>query len=661
MENKWGRDESYNWPSDKPAGMIAALVIALAAMSAGAFWNYEQWSPLQRYWLTQYLWANWTGNVNSNARLLSIVDGGGTPHWPTDDDVQPGQTQTTDGKTIPLELTESAALRGGKLVLLPKRRWQTAWVKSTLSDLVYRQQTPAELGHDLIRWPAFGALGVFVIGFLFSLPKDAARRHTVRYGRRLRGPELVSVRQFNRRNRPHGVAFRLERRWPERVLNMARMLRFAQGIESHHLLAIGDTGSGKSALIRQILMHVEESGETAVVYDPAQEFTPQFFNPERGDVKLNPCDLAMPFWSPGDEVRDGAEALTIAASLFPDRPHDANSFFVETPREIFAHLLKFRPSPQDLIFWMSHPEEIDRRLEGTEYAPMISREAPAQRNGVLASLNRVASALKLLPAEHETKQRWNTIDWSQQRKGWIFLTSTPETRKALLPLTSLWLDTLILRLMNQGQPASRRVWFVLDELASLQKLPQLETALTENRKSNNPVVIGLQGKAQLETIYGHIAETMLSMLSTKIFLRTSEPRAADWISRAIGEVEIEQLRESRTQNVGPGQRESKSYQLERRVEPLVMASEIAGLPDRHGYIKSGNLVARFHFPYLELPVREPKLIMRKSAIALPLSVVPAPPEEHKAQRKIEPQQQQERNEQQQIGSRGANPGEQFFE
>jgi hypothetical protein len=53
--------------------------------------------------------------------------------------------------------------------------------------------------------------------------------------------------------------------------------------------------------------------------------------------------------------------------------------------------------------------------------------------------------------------------------------------------------------------------------------------------------------------------------------------------------------------------------------------------------------------------------MRKSAIALPLSVVPAPPEEHKAQRKIEPQQQQERNEQQQIGSRGANPGEQFFE
>jgi len=42
------------------------------------------------------------------------------------------------------------------------------------------------------------------------------------------------------------------------------------------------------------------------------------------------------------------------------------------------------------------------------------------------------------------------------------------------------------------------VWFVLDELASLQKLPQLHTAITENRKSRNPIVLGFQGKAQLE-------------------------------------------------------------------------------------------------------------------------------------------------------------------
>src|SRR5438093_712328 len=58
-------------------------------------------------------------------------------------------------------------------------------------------------------------------------------------------------------------------------------------------------------------------------------------------------------------------------------------------------------------------------------------------------------------------------------RGWLFLTSTPETRTRLVPLTSLWLDTLVLRLMNPGRKSDRAVWFVLDELASLQRLPQL--------------------------------------------------------------------------------------------------------------------------------------------------------------------------------------------
>jgi type IV secretory pathway TraG/TraD family ATPase VirD4 len=39
---------------------------------------------------------------------------------------------------------------------------------------------------------------------------------------------------------------------------------------------------------------------------------------------------------------------------------------------------------------------------------------------------------------------------------------------------------------------------VLDELASLNKLPQLHTAVTENRKYGNPVVLGFQGRSQME-------------------------------------------------------------------------------------------------------------------------------------------------------------------
>jgi hypothetical protein len=178
-----------------------------------------------------------------------------------------------------------------------------------------------------------------------------------------------------------------------------------------------------------------------------------------------------------------------------------------------------------------------------------------------------------------------------------------------VPLTSLWLDMLVLRLMNRGQPGHRAVWFVLDELASLQRLPQLHTAVTENRKSNNPVVLGFQGRSQVEARYGHDAEAMLSQPATKIFLRTSEPHAAKWISDAIGEIEIERMRESRSKGTY-GQR---SFGLERQVEPLVMPSEISGLPSLRGYLKLENLVVRLHFPFVDVPARHPAFVERRVA------------------------------------------------
>jgi type IV secretory pathway TraG/TraD family ATPase VirD4 len=177
----------------------------------------------------------------------------------------------------------------------------------------------------------------------------------------------------------------------------------------------------------------------------------------------------------------------------------------------------------------------------------------------------------------------------------------------LLPLISLWLDLLVLRLLTEPRLDQRPAWFVIDELASLQRLPQLHTAITENRKSNNPLILGFQGRSQLEARYGADAEAMLSQPATKIFLRTSEPRAAKWVSEAIGEVEFERLRETRFE----GNRAGKNFAFDRQTEPLVMASEISGLEDLRAYLKYGNYVTRFSFPYIETETRHKAFIERE--------------------------------------------------
>ena len=315
--------------------------------------------------------------------------------------------------------------------------------------------------------------------------------------------------------------------------------------ESQHFLMLGDSGAGKSSLIRQLLMQIQNRGQTAVVYDPAREYLPQFYNPERGDVVLNPLDTRMPYWNPADEILNPLEAEAIAKSLFPEREH-TNPFFIDSPRKILAHLLLYRPTPQELCQWIAHADpEIDSRIVGTQFELVLSKKSPNQRDGVLGMLEKPASAFRLIPSP-EGRRHWTATSWAEKRAGWVFVTSTPPTRDALKPLISLWLDFIILRLTSQTDYTQPPAWVIVDEVASLETLPNLPMALAEARKSNTRMVLGLQGRSQMEENYGKGAEAMLSQPRTKFFLRTGEPQAAEWISKCIGEVDIEHLREGRT-------------------------------------------------------------------------------------------------------------------
>jgi type IV secretory pathway TraG/TraD family ATPase VirD4 len=517
------------------------------------------------------------------------------------------------------DLSDPAVGVGKETQAKVKLEWErgtynNAELREWLERAIYGGQSPW-----LLLWAATWKVGagVLVVGLALAIPRDRQRRRMRKYGRRTKGPELATAAQFNRANPSNGIGFLTKERRTliEFLLQReGKMVRVPRERESSHFLMIGDTGAGKSSLIRQILMQVEERGETAIVYDPALEYTPQFYEPGRGDVILNPLDARMPYWSPCDEVRHEAEAEGLAAALFKDDPR-TNPFFVMVPRQIFAHLLIEQPkrTPQELLAILRDERELSKRLKDTEHAAAIYPDAGPQRGGMIATLNSVSNALKLLPRKEEAKTSWTATEWAGQRQGWLFVTSPPEFRERLRPLISMWLDMLVLRLMNQGRPGVRPVWLILDELQSLHALPQLHTAITESRKVKNPVVLGFQGRSQLEELYGRKAEAMLSQPATKIFLRTDEANSAKWISQTIGEVEIERLRESRTEGHFPHKgRNSRNYQLDRQTEPLVMPSEIAGLPDLHGYLKSGNLVVPLSFPYIELPQKQSSFLAREN-------------------------------------------------
>jgi type IV secretory pathway TraG/TraD family ATPase VirD4 len=600
MATQWGRKESIIWPPHAPVMSYSALAVALLCTCL-FIWQRLHFSlpPLQKSYIIEYMRAEVGAAVHMHGtyRLLYLGGEKVKTRLALPVDFASGRMTLPDGRAVPFALSELARTQGYRFPFRgPAQKLADASMYRWLRYAIFDGKVP---------------FGVFTISFIeggvcllamlwFSIPMDIERFKQMKYGRVLRGPLMLSPKEFNKAQKGDGIGFK--------TTESEKMMRIPLRKEAQHLQLMGDTGVGKTQLIMQCLRQIRQRGDSAIVYDPACEYIQRFYDAGRGDIVLNPLDDRCPYWGPAQEMESNAEADAIAASLYQPATADKDEFFHQTPAQIFAHLLKLGPTPHQLAEWMASETELMKRVQGTEMAFYIDRKAGPQRAGVLSSLGLVAKCFRLLPQKDEKRPVWNARTWTKKRQGWIFITSRPPERETLRPLHSLWIDLLVMRLLSAPQPEQKPVWFVIDELASLQKLPQLHTAITENRKSKNPLVLGFQGKAQLEVIYGHLAEVMLSQPATKIFMKTAEPKAAEWISEAIGKVEIERLKETKFD----GSRSGKNFTVERQIEPLVMGSEITGLDDRHAYLKLGNNVARFAFDYLDLPTPTPGFLPRHS-------------------------------------------------
>jgi type IV secretory pathway TraG/TraD family ATPase VirD4 len=601
MATQWGRKETIIWPPHAPIMSYSAIAAALLC-TLFFVWQRLNFSmtPLQQSYITEYVTSQ-TGaafNAHENYRLVYLGGDKLKPRLALPVDLTDGKTTLPNGKTVPIGLSALAAAQGFRwFYRAPAQKLPDVSMHRWLRGAVYNDKGLLELfSVSLIE----GAVCLAAMLF-FAIPKDLRRFRQMKYGRVLRGPVMLAPSEFNKAAKGDGIGFK--------TTELGKMMRIPERKEAQHFQIMGDTGVGKTQLIMQILRQIRDRGDAAIVYDPACEYVQRFYDAERGDIILNPLDERCPYWGPAQEMESNAEADAIAASLYQPTTDQKDEFFHQTPAQIFAHLLKKGPSPHQLAEWMANSDTLEKLVAGTEMSFYIDRKAGPQRAGVLASLGLVAKSFRLLPEKNLSNRTWNARTWAKERKGWIFITSRPPERETLRPLHSLWIDLLVMRLLSAPQPGQRQVWFVIDELASLQKLPQLHTAVTENRKSKNPLVLGFQGKAQLEVIYGHLAEVMLSQPATKIFMKTAEPKAAEWISEAIGKVEIERLKETKFD----GTRTGHNFSLDRQIEPLVMGSEITGLDDRHAYLKLGNNVARFDFDYLDLPTPTPGFLPRKYA------------------------------------------------
>src|SRR5438552_14984435 len=415
------------------------------------------------------------------------------------------------------------------------------------------------------------------------------------------------------------------------------MLRVPREEEAEGLLLLGDPGTGKSQVIQQLLAQiaVRHPPEAVVCYDPAGEFITNYFKPGQ-DIVLNPLDARCPYWSPTLEVdyentnAGATDRHFIAESFFPDRDH-ANTnaqFFVKSARSIFARMLEFKPDAKHIVEMLTDEKLIDEIVAGTEHAHLIDKDANGQRGGVLATLSEIGESLKLLPSLEDCSREVSLTGWTRQRRGWIFITSTQDTRDALRTLQAAWINILMKRLMATPPAASREhpCWVVVDEVHSLKRLPALSNVLVEGRKYGLKLILGTQNKAQFEEHYGRNAATMLSAPHLKILFRCNEPDSARWVSEMIGEEEKERPRIGTTATVQANGRDSINYSTYTERRSVVSKEQIMALRNLHGYWKYSDAVVPFRIQPVEREQVAHAFVRRnvRSVVEQPVELPPAP-------------------------------------
>ena len=169
------------------------------------------------------------------------------------------------------------------------------------------------------------------------------------------------------------------------------------------------------------------------------------------------------------------------------------------------------------------------------------------------------------------------------------------------PLISAMLDTAFNCTMDVV--GSKPVWYFVDEMPSLAKLPSLETALYEGRKYGNRFCLGFQGRSQLQAIYGKSSEAILSCSTTKIFLRCSEYNSAEWCSQNLGKPERKKSIETFSSSLLSNGRDSISSREDLSTEYLVIPNEVQVLPKLQGYLSYSGYAVKFQFPYPKLTER----------------------------------------------------------
>lgn len=257
-------------------------------------------------------------------------------------------------------------------------------------------------------------------------------------------------------------------------------------------------------------------------------------------------------------------------------------------------------------------DDMQQYLGQTEAATLVSKEIEKTAVSIKTQLATCLSSLKYLKDEGNEFSIRKWIQDDSKVQG-VFITSLADKHHILMPLISMWLDLSLNAVMSLAPDQQRRIWIILDEAQSLHTLPCLFSGVNEARKFGGSIVLASTSRFALTDLYGiERSRSILGQFNTSVYFRTPDYEGSLWVSKELGESEIEEVHENYSYGANTI-RDGGSLTKQRVRRPVVPYTDIQKLPDHQAYVKlPGDYpVTKVVFPFQKPPhVKEEGFILR---------------------------------------------------
>ena len=460
------------------------------------------------------------------------------------------------------------------------------------------------------------ALTVLAVGFLLAKLRPNSGKS--------KEPKIDQIRGMARVDNPKAYFKLAKLKIPakNRGILIHQNVPLPYSAESEGIAILGGTGSGKTkSVVNLIVKEAFERGDKIIVLDSKGDFTAAFEGEENVHL-LAPWDTRSVQWDIGaDMPRKTLDAEMVGNAILPPIPNDHQPIFRNAALNILTGTLaslhldnklswaSLNHTLSDLDLLIPALEKYDSGRQGLAAVSGSPQTAANFMSNLLTSTGWLKHLAKAWP-----NPSFSLRSWMRDGKGGMLIlryaADFPELSGSLCSMvTAITIAELLSWTVDKETP----VWFVLDEIANLnKKISTLANGITAGRERGGRFVLCTQDVSRLFSIYGHDeAKSILNSLRTLVAFWAGDKTNAEYAADCLG---AEQEQRMQTYSDGMSSNNARVFDksvshqesVHLRMSKLVLPSELGDLQKGEAFLRVPGLpIARLKWPMTKFEAKYP--------------------------------------------------------